>query len=185
TDPSRNQPAIPVAPGVVVAGAQTSGLQPVSDTGDGTPQPTESSAVVAAPTRLALPTTVPTATPLPEVLTAQGTLAFVGRSNAQEDIWVIPVGSRTPLRLTNSPADERDPAWSPDGRKLAYASRQDGNWEIYIYDVASGESTRMTYDLSFQGGPTWSPDGEWLAYESYQGNNLDIDVMRVDGTQGS
>ena len=180
TDPSRTQAPVTTA-GLAPANVQNSGLQPVGDSG--TPPPTESAAVAAAPTRITLPTTVPTATPLPEILSARGTLAFVGRENAQEDIWAIPVGSRTPLRLTNSPEDERDPAWSPDGSRLAYASRQDGNWELYVYDVSSGESTRMTYDLSFQANPGWSPDGEWLVYESYQGNNLDIYVMRIDGSQ--
>lgn len=128
-------------------------------------------------------TPVPTATPLPDILAASGALAYTVRENAQTDIWAIPVGSRSPIRITNSPVDERDPAWSPDGRRLAYASREDGNWEIYIYEVATGISTRMTYDLSFQARPTWSPDGEYLAYESYQGNNLDIYVLRVDGSQ--
>jgi TolB protein len=136
-----------------------------------------------APTPGPLATPVPTATPLPPVLEARGSLAYVVRELGQTDIWAVPVGSRTPIRITNSPYDERDPAWSPDGRRLAYASRQDGNWELYIYELASGTTTRMTYDLSFQGGPSWSPDGDWLVYESYQGNNLDLYVMRVDGSQ--
>ncbi len=131
----------------------------------------------------ALPTAVPTITPIPEILEARGSLAYVVREKSQTDIWVMGVGERTPLRLTNSAQDERDPAWSPDGRRLAYASRQDGNWEIYIRDMQSGETTRMTYDMSFQGAPKWSPDGQWLVYESYQGNNLDIYLMRVDGSQ--
>lgn len=130
-----------------------------------------------------LPTSVPTATPIPSILEVRGSLTYTVRENAQEDIWAVGVGDRTPIRLTNSPEDERDPAWSPDGRRLAYASRQDGNWEIYIDDLFAGTSTRMTYDLSFQAAPRWSPDGEWLVYESYQGNNLDIHVMRVDGSQ--
>ena len=128
-------------------------------------------------------TPVPTTTPLPPILEARGTMAYVVRELGQTDIWAVPIGSRTPIRITNSAEDDRDPAWSPKGDKLAYASRQDGNWEIYVYDVATGNTTRMTYDLSFQGGPTWSSDGEWLAYESYQGNNLDIYVMRIDGSQ--
>ncbi len=128
-------------------------------------------------------TPVPTATPLPPILEARGSLAYVVRESGQTDIWAVPVGSRTPIRLTNDPADDRDPAWSPDGRKLAYASRKDGNWEIYIYDTVTGDTTRMTYDLSFQGAPTWSNDGNWLAYESYQGNNLDIYVMKIDGSE--
>jgi TolB protein len=128
-----------------------------------------------------LSTPVPTATPLPAVLQVRGSLAYVVRESGQTDIWAVPVGTRTPIRLTNSPADERDPAWSPDGRQLAYASRQDGNWDIYIYDLASNTTTRMTYDLGFQAAPAWSPDGRWLVYENYVGGNLDIYVMPVEG----
>src|SRR5690606_28992493 len=130
-----------------------------------------------------LATAVPTVTPLPSILEARGSLAYTVRENGQSDIWAINIGDRTPIRLTNSPQDERDAVWSPDGRKLAYASRQDGNWEIYIYDVQSAATARMTFDLSFQGAPQWSPDGQWIVYESYQGNNLDIYIMRVDGSQ--
>jgi hypothetical protein len=130
-----------------------------------------------------LPSPVPSATALPEVLEARGSIAYVVRENGQQDIWALNIGSRSPLRLTNSPENERDPAWSTDGQRLAYASRQDGNWELYIYDLASSTTTRMTYDLSFQGRPQWSPDGTVLAYESYQGNNLDIYIVPVDGSQ--
>jgi len=130
-----------------------------------------------------LNTPVPTATTLPTVLEARGSIAYTVRERGQEDIWAVGIGSRAPIRLTNNPADDRDPAWSPDGTKLAYASRQDGNWELYVYDLNAGQTTRMTYDLSFQGAPGWSPDGKWLVYESYQGNNLDIYVVPVDGSQ--
>lgn len=130
-----------------------------------------------------LATAVPTVTPLPAVLEARGSLAYTVRENGQMDIWAVNIGDRTPLRLTNSPEDERDPVWSPDGRRLAYASRQDGNWEIYVYDAQNGTTSRLTFDLSFQGKPQWSPDGQWLVYESYQGQNLDVYIMRVDGSQ--
>ena len=134
----------------------------------------------ATPLPAVLATAVPTATQLPEALEVQGSLAYVVRENGQTDLWVAPVGGQTPIRITNSPADERDPVWSPDGRTLAFASHQDGNWELYLYDVESGETTRLTYDLSFQGGPAWSPDGQWLVYESYQGEDLDIYILSLD-----
>ncbi|MBZ0297965.1 MAG: DPP IV N-terminal domain-containing protein [Anaerolineae bacterium] len=143
-----------------------------------TPQATNAGVAVAL-----IPTSVPTATAVPAILEARGSLAYVVRENAQDDIWAVDVGEQTPLRLISSEADDRDPAWSPDGRRLAYASHQDGNWEIYIYDVQTDNTTRMTYDLSFQGAPQWSPDGQWLVYESYQGDNLDVYLMRVDGSQ--
>lgn len=129
---------------------------------------------------VAIATAIPTATQLPEVLQARGSLAYTVRENGQNDLWVVSVGSnRNPVRITNDLADERDPAWSLDGRKLAYASNRDGNWELYIYDLITGATNRMTYDLSFQGAPRWSPDGAWLIYENYLGNNLDIYILPV------
>ncbi len=131
----------------------------------------------------AFATPVPTATPRSPLLTAAGTIAYSRRELGQSDIWAIPVDGRAPIRLTNSPRDERDPAWSPNGRQLAYASRQDDGWELYVLDVTNNQTTRVTYDLSFQGAPHWSPDGEYLVYESYQGNNLDVYIVRADGRE--
>ena len=127
-------------------------------------------------------TPVPTATPIPSILQIRGSLVYVARERGQSDLWVVNVGSSTPLRLTNNPADERDPEWSPDGRRIAYASRRDGNWEIYTYDLFTDEHTRLTYDLSFQANPSWSPDGAFLVYESYQGGNLDLYYMPSDAS---
>jgi len=108
----------------------------------------------------------------------------LGRLYAQQDLFVLSSGQAEPTRLTNSPADDRQPTWSPDGTKIAYSSRQDGNWEIYVMDLNSGNTTRLTNDFAYDGAPTWSPDSQWLAYESYQNNNLDIFIIRADGAEG-
>ena len=53
-----------------------------------------------------------------------------------------------PIRLTEHPADDRWPAWSPDGRELAFASRRDGNWELYMMDYDGHNQTRLTFNTS-------------------------------------
>jgi TolB protein len=163
-----DNPIIPMSPGLNTG--------PVDDPQDTEPQ---------QPVGLNLPTAVPTATALPAVLQEAGTLAFVQREAGQSDIWTVTVGSLTPIRIVNSPEDDRDPAWSNDGMRLAYASRQeDSNWDLYIYDLITGETTRMTYNLAFEGRPKWSPDDAFLVYEVYQsGTHLDIFVMRSDGSE--
>lgn len=135
------------------------------------------------------PTAVPTATEVPPVLLAGGTIAYTARDENQlhTDIWVMSVTSRTPIRITNSEHEDRNPAWSPDARQIAFASRrEDSNWDIYLVDMNSSALTpvRMTYNLAFEGKPSWSPDGRYIVYEAYQRDtHLDIFVMRTDGQE--
>jgi TolB protein len=128
-------------------------------------------------------TIVPTAAPLPEALRARGAIAYTVRERGQSDIWVLPVGSGSPLRIINNTEDDRDPEWSPSGTQLAYASRNGGNWDIYIYDTIMQGSSPLTIDLSFQANPTWSPDGVFIAYENYFNDNLEIYAQPIDGSQ--
>ncbi|NIM52761.1 MAG: hypothetical protein GTO22_26535, partial [Gemmatimonadales bacterium] len=42
------------------------------------------------------------------------------------------------------PADDREPAWSPDGTRIAFASNRDGNYEIYVMDADGSNPVRLT-----------------------------------------
>ncbi|MEO0564283.1 MAG: hypothetical protein AAF125_19415, partial [Chloroflexota bacterium] len=86
----------PAAPAIV---ADASGGE-ITFAEDVTPTPTTLSIVNTA---------VPTATSIPSILEVRGSIAYVARERGQTDIWAVNVGGSTPLRLTNDPADERDP----------------------------------------------------------------------------
>ena len=132
-----------------------------------------------APPTAIFPTAIPTPTPIPDPLRVGGSLVYTLREHGQLDLWTIGVGESTPLRLTNHLADDRDPAWSPDGRRLAFASNRDGNWELYILEVATGALQRLTYTPGFEGAPTWSPDGAFLAFEAYTQESQDLDIYII------
>lgn len=138
------------------------------------------------PTVERLPSPAPTTTSAPILTEWRGTLIFSVHESGQDDLFALQPGRTEPLRLTNNPADDRDPAWSPDGRTVAFVSNRDHPWELYIMDVVTKEATRLTYSQDFIGAPTWSPDGLFLAYEGYTAvtKNLDIYIVAVDGSQG-
>lgn len=147
--------------------------------------------IVLTPTPLPpTPTPIPTVpvklTPwaTPDPLEGGGAVIFTQHTEGNSDIYLLPVGQADPIRLTTHPADDKDPAWSPDGTEIAFASRRDGNWELYVYNIPNRSLRRVTHDLAYDASPTWSPDGQWLAYESYQGGNLDIYLIKSDGSEG-
>ncbi len=75
--------------------------------------------------------------------------------------------SASPLLLVQSAADDRDPAWSPDGKHLAFQSDRDGNWEVYVTAVGGAASPRRVTDHpAADVGPNWSPSGDRLVFAS-------------------
>ena len=47
--------------------------------------------------------------------------------------------------MTENPANEVAPAWSPDGERLAYQSNRNGTWELFVADVETGTETQITF----------------------------------------
>lgn len=53
----------------------------------------------------------------------------------QFDIYLVQVGTRQIKRVTDTPANEKSPVWSPDGKKLAFVSDRSGIHNIYIQSI--------------------------------------------------
>jgi TolB protein len=45
--------------------------------------------------------------------------------------------------LTDNPAGDGFPAWSPDGTCIVFASNRDGDWEIYSMNADSSGQTNL------------------------------------------
>ncbi len=110
-------------------------------------------------------------------------IAFAAYRNGQWDIYAIAPDGANLRQLTNTPAEDTDPAFSPDGTRLAFASRRDNNWDVYILNLQTGAETRLTTSPQYDGAPTWRADGQAIAYESYQAGNLDIWQIDAAGNQ--
>ena len=104
-----------------------------------------------------------------------------GGLSASQDFVVTVAPALT--RLTNNPAWDVGPAWSPDGTRIAFTSRRDGSSSIYVMDADGSDVERLTSNTAWDDEPAWSPDGTRIAFSSYYLYiNLDIYVMDADGS---
>ena len=86
--------------------------------------------------------------------------------------------------LTNNPADDYDPAWSPDGTRIAFTSKRDGNEEIYAMSADGSNVTRFTNSPDKKSGYAWSPDGSNFAFISSDDiwwDKSNIIIISLDG----
>jgi Tol biopolymer transport system component len=87
-----------------------------------------------------------------------------------------------PANLTNNPALDIHPAWSPDGSKIAFVTDRDGNFEIYVMDANGTNPVNLTSNAADDTAPAWSPDGNRISFTSFRNQNVDIYVMNADGS---
>jgi Tol biopolymer transport system component len=60
-------------------------------------------------------------------------LALDITTNGNTDVWVYDWERDQMLRLTNDPAEERRPVWTPDGSRIVFASRRAGGTASELY----------------------------------------------------
>ena len=101
---------------------------------------------------------------------------------ARGEILTVPSEKGDIRNLTYTPgADERSPAWSPNGTRIAYFSDEPGEYALYIKDQ-SGLGEAQKIDLGSPGSffyfPMWSPDGKKLAYTDKRLNLWYVDVEK-------
>jgi hypothetical protein len=87
-------------------------------------------------------------------------------------------------RITNNPAADLQPDWSPDGTKLAFYSQRDGvaGGEIYTTNADGTNPVRLTNNSAVDSFPAWSPSGTQIAFQSNRSGSFDIYKMNADGT---
>ena len=108
-------------------------------------------------------------------------MVFTSTRDDNTDIYVMDADGGNRENLTNHPATDVDPDWSPDRTKIAFASNRNGGaMQIYVMDADGKNPIRLTDGLRNACGPDWSPDGGKIAFW-VDDRDDHIDVIDADG----
>jgi Tol biopolymer transport system component len=97
----------------------------------------------------------------------QVAFSWDGEKQDNFDIYVKRIGAGPPLRLTNDPAADTNPAWSPDGRSIAFLRASGpGRYTVVLIPPLGGPE-RVVKEVARKNvlgqALAWSPDSKWLA----------------------
>lgn len=97
--------------------------------------------------------------------------------SARGEVFDVPVAKGVTRNITRtSGANDREAAWSPDGKYIAYISDVTGETEVYLQpidgDVMQLTSGNDTYIRSLQ----WSPDGKTVLYTDRKNRIVVVDI---------
>jgi TolB protein len=118
----------------------------------------------------------------PKPTEVSGRIAFVANQSGNWELWTINADGTNPVQLTQTPLDERFPAWAPDGQTIVY-STSDGNlWTIHadgtqmkslLLNIKEKERRDNTH-------PVWSPDGRKIAFVSFLFDQDDSEIWLIN-----
>ena len=93
-------------------------------------------------------------------------IAFTSERDGNNEIYIMDTKGKNLRNLTNHPARDSQPAFSPDGQWMAFVSNRSGTNRIYLMNRNRNElrplTTRLPSKSDFD--PDWSPDGQWIAF---------------------
>lgn len=148
--------------------------------------PASTGMTATAPAAGATPAAVPQPIGAP---TPQAAVQIAFRQNRDDpnnyEIYTINADGSGLANLTNNPARDECPYWSPNGRSIAFVSDRDGGG---VYLMAGDGSNQRLLTAEFtrceisDATMAWSQNGQWFSFLSCPDGPPDIYVVKPDGS---
>ncbi|WP_437660722.1 S9 family peptidase [Sorangium sp. So ce1182] len=84
-------------------------------------------------------------------------------------LFIVPVEGGEARQLTGGDANDSDPAWSPDGRRIAFCrtrtSPREAHWaDLWVVEPSGEGLQQLTRACPLVTMPSWSPDSRTIAF---------------------
>ncbi len=95
-----------------------------------------------------------------------GKIVFESERDGNSEVYLVSANGRNLENLTQDPAYDGTPAFSPDGSTIAFTSDRTGNPEIYVMGSDGSEPEAITSGGGYNVVPSFSPDGSNILFSS-------------------
>jgi Tol biopolymer transport system component len=110
-------------------------------------------------------------------------IVYVSDRDGNTEIYTINIDGLDQKRLTNNPADDRQPQWDRLKTRIVFTSTRKGGIKIFsMYGDGTNVKQLTAIPLKYDSSPTWSPNGQRIAFSSNRDGNWEIYVMNADGS---
>ena len=105
--------------------------------------------------------------------------------STNNDIFVVPVTGGALKKITENPANDSQPLYSPDGKYLAYRAMKRPGFEadernLILYERATGKLSNLTENFDYSvNDVVWSPDSRSLYFNADDKGNESIFKVTV------
>ena len=122
----------------------------------------------------------------PAISTDGTQLLFALRTpRGDTDIFISKLDGSDRRNVTNHPAIDVSPAWSPSGKQFAFVSSRDGASQVYIADADGANVRRIVKEGGDADSPAWSPDGRWVAFHWKPRQSVNYDIFLAEVGTGN
>jgi len=84
--------------------------------------------------------------------------------------------------LTRGNSSDRQPSYSPDGRRVVFSSNRSGRWNLWQVSPSTGALSRLTDGEATDWDPSFSSDGGHLLWSSNRGGHYEVWMAASDGS---
>ena len=110
-------------------------------------------------------------------------ILFKSRKTGNDEIFIMNVDGSEVTNLSQHPAEDRRPWWSPDGKTIYFETNRNGNWDIYQMNN-DGTDPKPIYDSEAEEKyPGVSDDAQRVCFLHFNDKQMGLFKMKTDGTE--
>ena len=117
---------------------------------------------------------------------AAGIIVFTSYRDGNAELYSVPETGGSARRLTNTAANETEPALSRDGSRLAFVNDVSGTPKLWISSADGSNAQPVAPGFGFAGSaevsPSWSPSGDRIVFVATNNGTADLFVVAPGNT---